>query len=811
VGSEPSPVGGTIWGTFFLLAPVPQHSRIHVAANSALRALQCVIGPQLKAAFSHLSISARLILLVLALALPLNLVIGGIIWSLVSRANDAQRTSLLYAARSVAAGLNAELGKYVALAEALSRSPALLDDNLDAFEAEARRAFPARAEAWVLVADVDGQQLMNTFVQPGQPLPRRPSIPIAAQHRAFSTGSIVISDLFRSPFTSHWLVTIEVPIFKGGLPFRGLAVVMREVEFLRLLSAQDVPTNWLAGIIDGEGRFIARVPKGSTEVGQLASEGWRANKDQTGLFKHTSLEGDVLVSANAHPTISSWTVGVAVKEAELQAAAWITVRWAVILGIGLSGLSLLLAWSLARQITRPIDQLRLAFADVSATPGKPIEMGPPEILQLQDTLHRATGERTKSNEALMSALSSLEREMSLREEAQAALAQSQRMEAIGQLAGGMAHDFNNVLAAISSYLDGVALRSTDEKIHKVIEDVMDVIQMGASLTRRLLILSRRQGVGLERLDLNDRVTVTIELLRRTLGEQVTVSLSLSPDPCQVMANPGDVDNAILNLAINARDAMLNGGMVTIETRHVTLDADTAGRIANARPGDYVMLTVSDTGHGMSAEILKHAMEPLFTTKEPGKGTGLGLATVHSAVQQSGGFVAIDSAVGEGTFVYLYFPKVEPEPIVRLAKPSTQRAPLGKGELILLVEDNDKVREATVSRLESLGYAVLQAKTGPEAITLLESGQPIALVFSDIVMPGAMTGYDLAEWVRSRRPDLNILLTTGYSDMPLTVSEAVREINVLAKPYTREHLAWALSEALCGRYPSASFAHSDVHP
>ena len=253
------------------------------------------------------------------------------------------------------------------------------------------------------------------------------------------------------------------------------------------------------------------------------------------------------------------------------------------LGIGLSAASLLLAWSLARQITRPIDQLREAFADVSAGPGKPIETGPPELLQLQDTLYHSTVERTNANKALTSALSDLEREMALREETQAALGQSQRLDAIGQLAGGMAHDFNNVLAAISTYLDGVTLRSTDEKIHKVIEDAMDVIQMGASLTRRLLILSRREGVGLERVDLNDRITGTIDLLRRTLGEQVTVSLRLSPSPCQTMANPGDVDNAILNLAINARDAMPNGGILTIETRHVAVDADAAGRIRTRGP------------------------------------------------------------------------------------------------------------------------------------------------------------------------------------------------------------------------------------
>ena len=308
----------------------------------------------------------------------------------------------------------------------------------------------------------------------------------------------------------------------------------------------------------------------------------------------------------------------------------------------------------------------------------------------------------------MGALSNLEREMALREEAQAALAQSQRLEAIGQLAGGIAHDFNNVLAAISSYLDAVTLRGTDEKIGKVIQNVMDVIQMGASLTRRLLILSHRQGVGLERLDLNDRVTGAIELLRRTLGEQVAVSLRLSPGPCLTSANPGDVDNAILNLAINARDAMSNGGTLTIGTRNVTLDADVAGRIANARPGEYVMLTVTDTGHGMSPEVLKHAMEPLFTTKEPGKGTGLGLATIHSTVRQSGGFVAIDSTVGRGHVRHLYFPKAEPGPMVSRPTPSPKEAPLGDGELILVVEDNDKVREATVHRLQSLGYAVVEA-------------------------------------------------------------------------------------------------------
>jgi two-component system CheB/CheR fusion protein len=339
--------------------------------------------------------------------------------------------------------------------------------------------------------------------------------------------------------------------------------------------------------------------------------------------------------------------------------------------------------------------------------------------------------------------------------------------------------------------------SADEKGRKAIQGALDSIGMGASLTRRLLILSSRQGVGLERLDLNDRLTTTFELLRRTLGDQVTVTLRCSPHPCQTFANPGDVDNAILNLAINARDAMPDGGVLTIETRIVTLDAETAGRLPNAQPGEYVRLTTADTGYGMSHEVLVRAMEPFFSTKEPGKSTGLGLATVHGTVRQSGGFVAIESTVGQGTSVHLYFPRVEPAPIVSDASVSRGEAPLGDGELILVVEDNDKVRDATVRGLESLDYAVLETKTGPDALALIETDETIALAFSDIVMPGGLTGYDVAERVCSMKPDLKVLLTSGYSDLGIKMNKTARDVKMLAKPYTRTQLACALREALDG--------------
>ncbi|MFZ0572649.1 MAG: HWE histidine kinase domain-containing protein [Rhodomicrobium sp.] len=349
---------------------------------------------------SRWTIGARIIAIVLALAVPLNLVIVAVVWHLAEVASETQRTSLLYTAQSVAATVDAKLGEYIALAKVLGSSPALLDGNLAAFDAEARRAFASAPDAWVLVADLNGQQLINTASRPGQSLPLRSPVAMPAQKRAFDTRSILVTGVLMPPVGGDWIVNIETPVFKDGKPFQALAVCIKARSFLRLLNDRRLPANWIAAIADRQGLMITRAPGDERYAGQPASAGWRQVKDREGVFEIGSLEGDPVVLANAHSVASGWAAGVAVKKAEMQGAVWSTIRWATIAGGGLSVLSLLLAGAVARRITRPIAELQekasgLLVNHVPATP----PAGPPEVSSLWEALKQSAADRDRSDQA----------------------------------------------------------------------------------------------------------------------------------------------------------------------------------------------------------------------------------------------------------------------------------------------------------------------------------------------------------------------------------------------------------------------------
>ena len=381
-----------------------------------------------------------------------------------------------------------------------------------------------------------------------------------------------------------------------------------------------------------------------------------------------------------------------------------------------------------------------------------------------------------------------------REDALIAVAQTQKMEAIGQLTAGIAHDFNNLLTVVSGHIELAMPCIEDERARYSVQKAVEAVETMAGLNRKLLSFARQRELASAVLVLNDRISEVTKLLQGTIGEQIALTTKLGADLWQTRADPVEVDNALLNIVLNARDAMQGGGTLSIETRNVTLDAAVA-REHDIQPGEYVRLSVTDTGHGMSSEVRRRAVEPFFTTKEIGRGTGLGLSIVYGFARQSGGFLTIESEVGKGTTVCIFLPRAALETAAISPSRTEDHVPMGDSEMILVVEDNDDVREVTLGRLESLGYAVLAARSGLEAVEILKGDAPIVLVFSDIMMPGGMTGCDIARWAQTTRQDLKVLLTSGHNEAARNETEEFDGLKVLRKPYNLARLGHAIHEAL----------------
>ena len=378
----------------------------------------------------------------------------------------------------------------------------------------------------------------------------------------------------------------------------------------------------------------------------------------------------------------------------------------------------------------------------------------------------------------------------------AALSKAQRLEAYGQLTGGMAHDFNNLLTIIMVNQELLELRLKDDRDRMLLKRAQDAVDMGARLTARLLTFARRRKLEPVVVNLNELVLSMAELLRRSLGEPIQMSSVLASSLWATRADPSEIENAILNLAINARDAMPDGGKLIIETNNVTVDGSEPEPASGLALGDYLRISVADTGAGMSKATLARAFEPFFTTKEPGQGTGLGLSTIYGFAQQSGGCVTIYSEIGRGTVVNIYLPRADVRRVAGQQVDTGKTSAPGPLGTILVVEDNPDVREATVARLQDMGFTCLQADSGPAAVAILETGAAVDLVFSDVVMAGGMSGYDVVRWVRDHRPGLKVLLTSGFvTEIAQREGVEFESLKILRKPYSRADLAAALRAAV----------------
>jgi PAS domain S-box-containing protein len=390
------------------------------------------------------------------------------------------------------------------------------------------------------------------------------------------------------------------------------------------------------------------------------------------------------------------------------------------------------------------------------------------------------------------------RDMTERMHLEQQLRHAQKMEAIGQLTGGVAHDFNNILTVIISAIEVLSdAVAGDPRLAAVAQSIDEAAERGAQLTQRMLAFARKQPLQARDIDLNAIVARAAEVLRRTLGEDIAVTAATAPDLWLARVDPHQIEDAILNLAVNARDAMPRGGKLVIETANAHLDADYAAQNDEVVPGDYVVVIVSDSGTGMPPEVIERAFDPFFTTKDVGRGTGLGLSMVYGFLKQSRGHVKIYSELDHGTSIKLYLPRAAVAASEATAMAAAAAHPVGR-ETILVVEDDPAVRNVAVNILKSLGYAVKEAGDGAGALALLNAPERIDLLFTDMIMPNGIAGHELFRRARELRPALKVLFTSGYSEQFIRGrGDGEQAGPLLGKPYRKQSLAAAIRSALDG--------------
>ncbi|MDX3969125.1 MAG: PAS domain S-box protein [Bradyrhizobium sp.] len=423
-------------------------------------------------------------------------------------------------------------------------------------------------------------------------------------------------------------------------------------------------------------------------------------------------------------------------------------------------------------------------------------------VRLAQAAQREIQERKRTQESLEQLNVTLEKQVAERTEQlrqnEEALRQSQKMDAIGQLTGGVAHDFNNLLQVITGNLDTLQrhLPSDSARLQRAARQAMTGAQRAASLTQRLLAFARRQPLDPKPIDVNVLVNGMSELIHRTLGETISIETVLGAGLWRIEADPNELEAAILNLAVNARDAMPKGGQLTLETNNAYIDDAYVAAHREVVPGQYVVLAVTDTGTGMDTQTRAQAFEPFFTTKPVGKGTGLGLSQVYGFVKQTGGHVKIYSEVGQGTTVKLYLP--------RLTKSSSEESvledePSPEGsheETVLVLEDDDDVRSYSVETLRELGYKVIEAHDGPAALRLLDQQPRVDLLFTDVVLPGGMTGAQVAAQAKAIRPSVKVLFTTGYARNAIIHHGRLdKGVQLITKPFSFNELAAKVRDVL----------------
>jgi signal transduction histidine kinase/ActR/RegA family two-component response regulator len=741
------------------------------------------------------SIRSRLLLLVLAVLLPGLVGLAYFIGTAYEAERDANTRTLRDTARALSMVVELELRQRAAAAQVLAGSrwldtaPNLSAEQLEHFERLAQRALHDM-EGWLELRASNGVLLDTRHTGQRRVVQGAQSAPPDGDE-AFELSDLRLIDplsVGATPEQAH--AAVVEPVNREGRTVLNIAITIRPSELQRIIDAQNLPDGWVATVLDSRGRVVARYPAGEAYIGREATADLREHlaAGREGLFESVSLDGQH-TTGYFSTTAQGWTYLSAMPRKQFagllpRSVLQLSLGALVLLGLAVGG-----AMWVSRRIVAPVNALKIAAAQVHA--GQAVAYRPTGIVECDEVaaaLARAT-------ETIQRARIDLELQVAQAVErtrlAEQRASHSQRVEALGRLTGGVAHDFNNLLGVVSNSAHLIERHPAATQLQLPLNSIRRAIAAGSQLTQHLLSFAGRRPLRSRTVELGSYLHEVRDLMRSVLGQRITVSSRVAADTRAVHVDASELELALINLALNARDAMPGGGELRLGARNA-LPEETEG-LAGHPQRAYVLITVGDAGCGIEPDVAARVFEPFFTTKPVGKGTGLGLSQVLGFCVQAGGTARVASTPGLGTTVSLLLPAATAgsAPDQEQAQRDTAAAVTLAGTRVLLVEDNDELAQITAALLQVHGVQVQRAVHAAQALQQLTPPHDVDLVLSDVVMPGEIDGLTMARRLRSEQPMLPIVLVSGYSG----TAEQATDFVILHKPCTEDDLLQAMAKAL----------------
>lgn len=717
--------------------------------------------------------SKQLFLLVLSVLIPACLASAVAVWYVYHEEQRGQERGLREATRAFSLLVANELQTKEGILKTLANSTVLEQGDLEEFYTFAKRNAPTNETAIILV-DNNNKYLFNTRQPFGSELPEGRSSNLQQLAERYGGEKTIISDVFRARQGGGFDFALQVPVRIAGEIKYHLVMSVNASEMQPFLIQQGFPKEWLGVIVDRNGVIVSRTRSPDQFIGKSASSSIvkQLKSETEGVFHSVTLDGQPVKTFFSRVPLSQWTVVLSIPESELRqtplrVASFLAVVMAVLLC-----LALLAARILSARMMKPMQKLNESADKLGR--GEEVSYRARGLVEVD-----AVGERiAEASRKIRLHQLELERQVAQAVEstarAERALLQAQKLEAVGRLTGGIAHEFNNLLQTLATALQLAGMVTTQERVRSLIDTCNKAVERATTLTSKLSSFGRVQDAKLETQDLTAQIATAEQLLRTTLPVKVNLQVHIADGLWPAKLDPTQFELALINLVINAKDAMPSGGTIAIKAQNETLSTPPAG----LQPGDYVHIQVIDTGSGMSPDIMERALDPFFTTKKVGEGTGLGLPQAHGFARQSQGVLLLQSTQGRGTTVSIYLPRSTQAVMKDREAAQEQGSIFTVQGRLLFVEDDLLVRDAVVPALEEAGFSVLTAANADEALALLKSGITVDALFSDIVMPGSISGRALAETVRAEYPEVKVVLASGYSEERITLSD----VKILAKPY-----------------------------